>query len=78
MKKGVNIWSFDTSLSLEQCFKKAKKAGFEGVELALAESKVKFEGMDLALVENGEINLNSTKEDIEKIVASAKENGTES
>ena len=77
MKKGVSIWCFDTSLSLEQCFKAAKKAGFDGVELALAESKVKFEGMDLALVENGEINLDSSKDDIEKIVASAKKNGLE-
>jgi hexulose-6-phosphate isomerase len=33
--------------------------------------------MDLALVENGEISLNSSKEDIEKVVALAKENGLE-
>ena len=77
MKKGVSIWCFDTSLSLEQCFKLAKKAGFDGVELAMAESKAKFEGMDLALVENGEINLNSSRDDIEKIVALAKENELE-
>jgi len=75
MKKGISIWCFDTSLSLDQCFKLAKKAGFEGVELALAEGQAKFEGMDLALVENGEISLNSTKEDIDKVVALAKDNG---
>jgi hexulose-6-phosphate isomerase len=77
MKKGVNIWSFDASLSLEQCFKQAKKAGFEGVELALAESNAKFDGMELALVENGEINLNSSREEVEKIAACAKDNGIE-
>ena len=63
MKKGISIWSFDASLSLEQCFKSAKKAGFEGVEVALAE--------------DGEINLNSSAGDMEKIVASAKQNGIE-
>ena len=36
IKKGINIWSFDQSLSLETCLKMAKDAGFEGVELALA------------------------------------------
>ena len=63
MKKGISIWSFDASQSLEQCFQAAKKAGFEGVEVALAEE--------------GEINLNSSKADMEKIVASAKSNGIE-
>ena len=63
MKKGISIWSFDASLSLEQCFKSAKKAGFDGVEVALAE--------------DGEINLNSNAGDMEKIVASAKQNGIE-
>ena len=77
MKKGISIWCFDTSLSLEQCFKAAKKAGFDGIELALAEGNAKFEGMDLALVENGEINLNSSKDDIENVATLAKENGLE-
>ena len=34
-KKGINIWSFDQSLSIEECMQKAKDAGFEGIELAL-------------------------------------------
>ena len=63
MKKGISIWSFDASLSLEQCFQAAKKAGFDGVEVALAET--------------GELNLNSSVGDMEKIAASAKENGIE-
>ena len=46
MKKGINIWSF-TGQSLEEVFCLAKKAGFEGVELALAE--------------DGELNLNTTE-----------------
>lgn len=38
IKKGVNIWSFDQSLSIEECMRLGKKAGFEGIELALAKS----------------------------------------
>jgi hexulose-6-phosphate isomerase len=63
MKKGISIWSFDASLSLEQCFKLAKQAGFDGVEVALAES--------------GEINMNSDADDMKKIAGLAKENGIE-
>ncbi|NMB94370.1 sugar phosphate isomerase/epimerase family protein [Flexilinea flocculi] len=36
MKKGINIWSFDQSKSVESCMQLAKDAGFEGIELALA------------------------------------------
>ena len=63
MKKGINIWSFDASLNLEQCFKLAKNAGFDGVEVALAET--------------GGINLDSSAGDMEKVIASANENGLE-
>ena len=56
MKKGISIWSFAEG-SLETCFQLAKKAGFDGVEVALAET--------------GEINLESTREDIIKIKRTA-------
>ncbi|NLO36743.1 MAG: sugar phosphate isomerase/epimerase [Clostridiaceae bacterium] len=36
MKKGINIWSFDPKLGLEDCFRLARDAGFAGIELALA------------------------------------------
>lgn len=36
IRKGINIWSFDQSLSIETCMEMAKDAGFEGIELALA------------------------------------------
>ncbi|NLC45012.1 MAG: sugar phosphate isomerase/epimerase [Clostridiales bacterium] len=52
MKKGISIWAF-TEPSLEKCFAMAKKYGYDGVELALAET--------------GDVNLNSTKEDMEEI-----------
>ena len=37
MKKGISVWSFK-SQSLAEIFNLAKKAGFEGVEVALDES----------------------------------------
>lgn len=36
IKKGINIWSFDQRKSIYDCMVLAKKAGFEGIELALA------------------------------------------
>lgn len=62
MKKGISIWSFAGG-TLEENFKLAKEAGFDGVEVALA--------LD------GEINLDSTKEDLLKIKAQAKAAGIE-
>ncbi|MBQ8637306.1 MAG: sugar phosphate isomerase/epimerase [Clostridia bacterium] len=62
MKKGISVWSFAEE-SLEKCFYLAKDAGFEGVEVALDTI--------------GEVNLNSTKEDMEKIKGYAKAAGIE-
>ena len=56
MKKGISIWSFAGG-TLAENFRLAKAAGFEGVEVALAEY--------------GEINLSSTEADMEKVKASA-------
>lgn len=52
MKKGINVWSFSES-SVKDVLALAKKAGFEGVELALNES--------------GELSLNSTEKEILEI-----------
>lgn len=38
MKKGISIWSFPAGMSIQDCIKLAKHAGFEGIELALNES----------------------------------------
>ncbi len=62
MKKGISIWSFAGG-TLAENFKLAKKAGFDGVEVALAE--------------DGEINLNSTREELEQIKAQAAAAGIE-
>lgn len=37
IRKGINIWSFDPTHSLAECMRLAKRAGFEGIELALSE-----------------------------------------
>lgn len=62
MKKGISIWSF-AEPDLSKVFDIAKDAGFDGVELALA-----FDGP---------LNMESTKEDMEKIKALAAEKGIE-
>ena len=62
MKKGISIWSFPAQ-PLEETFKQAKKAGYDGVELSLEAT--------------GEITMDSTKEDILKIKASAEKHGIE-
>jgi len=67
MKKSINIWSFPgvlsgkPELSLKECMQLAKDAGFEGIELSLEEK--------------GDVNLNSTKDDIKKILDLAKKTG---
>ncbi|MHA0857735.1 sugar phosphate isomerase/epimerase family protein [Paenibacillus sp. CMAA1364] len=38
MKKGINIWSFNGDLSIGECIKTAKEAGFDGIELSLNET----------------------------------------
>lgn len=62
MKKGISVWSF-AEKNINNVFKLAKNAGFEGVELALSES--------------GPVNMNSTKSDLEEILKSAKSNEIE-
>lgn len=62
MKKGISIWSF-AETDLRKCFKLAKDAGFDGVELSLDET--------------GLVSLESTDEDILDVKQMAKEEGIE-
>jgi len=62
MKKGISIWSFP-AMSLRDSFLLAKDAGFEGVEVALAE--------------DGEVNLKSTEKELLKVKADAADAGIE-
>ena len=62
MKKGISVWSF-AETEIEKIFALASDAGFDGVELALAE--------------DGPVNLNSTKEDMEEIKKLADHYGLE-
>ncbi len=62
MKKGISIWSFNGG-TLAENFALAKKAGFEGVEVALDEV--------------GELSLTSTEKDYAAIRKSAADNGIE-
>ncbi len=58
IRKGINIWSFDQTLSIEECMHMAKDAGFEGIELALAAK--------------GPLSMESADEDILAIATAAK------
>ncbi|HBP38608.1 MAG TPA: xylulose 5-phosphate 3-epimerase [Clostridiales bacterium] len=60
MKKGISIWSF-SGQPLETCFQMAKSNGFDGVEVALAET--------------GEINLTSTQSDMAAVRSAADRQG---
>ena len=63
MKKSISQWAFPPETKLKECMTQAKKAGFEAIEVAITEK--------------GEINLQSTREDMEKIVQEAKGEGLE-
>lgn len=62
MKKGISIWSF-AEPDIKKCFKLAKDAGFDGVEVALDE--------------NGPVSLASTKEEMLELKAYAESLGLE-
>jgi hexulose-6-phosphate isomerase len=38
MKKSISVWSFPAEMTIFECMALAKKAGFDGIELALAET----------------------------------------
>ncbi|MEC0229016.1 sugar phosphate isomerase/epimerase family protein [Paenibacillus alba] len=61
MKKGINIWSFPSSLKVKEAIVLAKDAGFDGIELALNET--------------GELSLESTAEEIKGYRQLADETG---
>lgn len=63
MKKGINIWSFNSGTPIIECMKTAKKAGFQGFELALNET--------------GDVSLESTEKELLEIKKNAEEIGIE-
>lgn len=63
MKKGINIWSFKAGTSAKESIIMAKEAGFQGIELALAET--------------GEVSLESSKKELLELKNFAFENNVE-
>lgn len=53
MKKGINQWSFPEGMTASDCIRLARKAGYDGIELALAET--------------GELSLESSPEQINEL-----------
>ncbi len=63
MKIGINRWTLPPALSLAESFRMAKQAGFDSIEINIAE--------------DGELTLESDEASVRAIVASAKEAGIE-
>ncbi len=63
MKIGINRWTLPPALSLSDAFRMAKRAGFDSIEINIAE--------------DGELTLESDEPAVRSIVASAREAGIE-
>ncbi len=63
MKIGINRWTLPTHLTLSECFAIAKQAGFDSIEINIAE--------------DGELRTDSTESEVRAIVASAADAGIE-
>ncbi len=63
MKKGISVWAYDPKRPLPEVFRMAKEAGFEGVEVAIAD--------------DGPITPASTEADCRRIIEQAGEAGIE-
>ena len=63
MKIGINRWTFPVHLSLAECFQIARRAGFDSIEINIAE--------------DGEVRPDSTEAEIKAIVAAAQQAGVE-
>jgi len=63
VRKAISIWTFPEELGLADSFRLAKKAGFEGIEVALDEQ--------------GELGLDVTEAGARKVVEKAQEAGIE-
>ena len=63
MKKGINIWSFKSGMTVAECMAMARDAGYDGIELSLDEE--------------GEISLDSSEKEILEIKKIAEDQGIE-
>src|SRR5712691_10851358 len=63
MKIGINRWTFPGHLSMSECFAQAKRAGFDSIEINIAEE--------------GDLTPASTEAEVKAMVASAKAAGVE-
>jgi L-ribulose-5-phosphate 3-epimerase len=63
LKKGINIWSFKSGMTIAECIAMAKDAGFDGIELSLDEQ--------------GDVSLTSSEKDILQVKKLAEDTGIE-
>ncbi|MCL5031842.1 MAG: sugar phosphate isomerase/epimerase [Thermotogae bacterium] len=57
MKKGINCWTFPANYTVKECIENAKKAGYDGIEINMEESKA-----------SPSLRPDSTKAEIEEIL----------
>jgi hexulose-6-phosphate isomerase len=63
MKIGINRWTFPNNLTLDECFRMAKRVGLDSIEINIAE--------------DGELTPQTSEADVKAIVASAERAGIE-
>lgn len=71
MKKGMNVWSLPSGLTLKEQFKVTKEAGFDTIELNVTEAVIQetIVSKDLSLAEKADLTLETTEEELSKIKA---------
>lgn len=75
MKIGINAWSLPANLSLEETFKCAKEAGFETIELNMAEdSSSSAMAQDLGLADTHHLTMSMDEQDLKTIKKLASDN----
>ncbi|MBO1304739.1 sugar phosphate isomerase/epimerase [Enterococcus sp. 669A] len=69
MKKGMNVWSLPSDLSLEEQFRVTKEAGFDTIELNVTEAEISetIVSKDLALAEKLDLTLEASEDDLANI-----------
>lgn len=86
MKKGINQWLFPDTMNIRECMLLAKDAGFDGIELCLAErhnpsktqeGKTLDEEAGIGGYSNVEFALDTPNTELEKIARLAKDIGIE-
>lgn len=68
MRKGINSWCLPSDWPVDKLFKAAKDAGFESIELNMAEGKQNDSiASDLGFIDSGALTLDTTVQELDEI-----------